>query len=219
MLLQPEEEDVLDGGGSSSIPSTETVPEFWPDVPVIAVNRHPVFPKFIKIVELNDEKLVDTVRRKVKLNQPYVGIFVKKDDDNTSEVVSSLEELYPVGTFAKVIELQDLGQKVRMVLMAHRRIRILEPTMEEKEPLVITKLSPEVEGEPAKTETVRIPVEEENKDTRVLIGRTENVVHQEFETTAEVKAMTQELIKTIRDIIALNPLYRDSLQQMLQHQV
>ena len=30
--------------------------------------------------------------------------------------------------------------------------------------------------------------------------------------------MTQELIKTIRDIIALNPLYRDSLQQMLQHQ-
>ena len=28
--------------------------------------------------------------------------------------------------------------------------------------------------------------------------------------------MTQEVIKTIRDIIALNPLYRDSLQQMLQ---
>ena len=52
-----EEEDVLDGGGNSSIPSTETVPDYWPDVPVIAVNRHPVFPKFIKIVELNDEKL------------------------------------------------------------------------------------------------------------------------------------------------------------------
>jgi Lon-like ATP-dependent protease len=29
-----------------------------------------------------------------------------------------------------------------------------------------------------------------------------------FETTEEVKAMTQEIIKTIRDIIALNPLYR-----------
>merc|ERR1740131_73632 len=28
--------------------------------------------------------------------------------------------------------------------------------------------------------------------------------------------MTQEVIKTIRDIISLNPLYRDSLQQMLQ---
>ena len=98
-----------------------------------------------------------------------------------------------------------------MVLMAHRRIRILDRTLEEREPLVITKLSPEVDGEPAKTETTRIPVKEDNKDPRILIGHTENVVHQEFETTAEVKAMTQELIKTIRDIIALNPLYRDEI--------
>jgi hypothetical protein len=42
----------------------------------------------------------------------------------------------------------------------------------------------------------------------VLLALTENVKHQEFETTEEVKAMTQEVIKTIRDIIALNPLYR-----------
>ena len=30
-----------------------------------------------------------------------------------------------------------------------------------------------------------------------------------------LKALTQELIKTIRDIISMNPLYRESLQQML----
>ena len=207
LLLQPQEdENDLEVGGNTAIPSTETVPDSWPSVPVIAVNRHPVFPKFIKIVELNDQKLVDIVRRKVKLNQPYVGIFVKKDDENTAEVVSSLDELYPVGTFAKVVELQDLGQKVRMVLMAHRRIRISERLTEEKEPLMINK------------EKEAAPVTPEDKDSRVLIGNTENVFHKEFETTEEVKAMTQELIKTIRDIIALNPLYRDSLQQMLQHQ-
>lgn len=211
----PEEDDLTGGGSSSSIPSTETVPDFWPTVPVIAVNRHPVFPKFIKIVELNDEKLVDIVRRKVKLNQPYVGIFVKKDDENTAEVVADVEDLYPIGTFAKVIELQDLGQKVRMVLMAHRRIRISDMTVEEKEPLVIPKLSlaSEETSEESKKEPAPPP-----EDPRVLICSTENVVHKDFETTAEVKAMTQELIKTIRDIIALNPLYRDSLQQMLQHQ-
>jgi Lon-like ATP-dependent protease len=41
------------------------------------VNRHPVFPKFIKIVEVTNKRLVDILRRKVKLNQPYCGIFVK----------------------------------------------------------------------------------------------------------------------------------------------
>jgi len=62
----------------------------------------------------------------------------------------------------------------------------------------------------------------------------ENVVHEKFKQTEEVKvcflyilfqlkiyifflvqALTQEVIKTIRDIINMNPLYRESLQQML----
>ena len=33
----------------------------------------------------------------------------------------------------------------------------------------------------------------------LLIGETENVIHDEYETTEEVKAMTQEVIKTIRN--------------------
>ena len=31
-----------------------------------------------------------------------------------------MSELYPTGTFAQIVELQDLGTRVRMVLMAHR---------------------------------------------------------------------------------------------------
>lgn len=49
----------------------------------------------------------------------------------------------------------------------------------------------------------------------VLMADVENVVHNKFRQTEEVKALTQEVIKTIRDIISLNPLYRDSLQQMM----
>ena len=56
--------------------------------------------------------MIEIIRRKVKLNQPYAGIFVKKSDENTDEVVRSLEEVYPVGTFAQIVELQDLGSRV-----------------------------------------------------------------------------------------------------------
>lgn len=49
----------------------------------------------------------------------------------------------------------------------------------------------------------------------LLMVEVENVVHNKFRQTEEVKALTQEVIKTIRDIISLNPLYRDSLQQMM----
>lgn len=49
----------------------------------------------------------------------------------------------------------------------------------------------------------------------LLMVEVENLVHNKFRQTEEVKALTQEVIKTIRDIISLNPLYRDSLQQMM----
>ena len=50
--------------------------------------------------------------------------------------------------------------------------------------------------------------EEEGEGRPILMMRTENVQHQPFKNTEEVKALTAEVIKTIRDIIALNPLYR-----------
>lgn len=49
----------------------------------------------------------------------------------------------------------------------------------------------------------------------VLMVETENIQHDNYKQTEEIKALTQEVIKTIRDIITMNPLYRESLQQML----
>ena len=159
--------------------------------------------------------MIEIIRRKVKLNQPYAGIFVKKSDENTDEVVTSLDDVYPVGTFAQIVELQDLGSRVRMVLMAHRRIRINDLVKEEPEPVPILTTD---DGVGVVDEEAKEPPQQSSSplEDKLFLGSTENVKHHEYETTEEIKAMTQEVIKTIRDIIALNPLYRDSLQQMLQ---
>lgn len=42
----------------------------------------------------------------------------------------------------------------------------------------------------------------------ILMVETENVVEKKFTTTEEMKAVTQELVKTIRELIQDNPLYR-----------
>lgn len=55
----------------------------------------------------------------------------------------------------------------------------------------------------------------EGEQQPVLMVEVENVKHEQFKQSEEVKALTQEVIKTIRDIITMNPLYRESLQQML----
>ncbi|KAF0306415.1 Lon protease, mitochondrial [Amphibalanus amphitrite] len=241
------------------LPAAVTVPEVWPNLPVIAINRNPVFPRFIKIVEVTNRSLMDLIRRKVKLNQPYAGIFLKKVE-NDDEVVSRLSEIHPVGTFVQIHELQDLGDKLRMIVMAHRRIRAVRPLPEDADsgldtaPPVsdnVLKLnfpafrasvtSPVESDEPPMSGLQRrrrrrrvqdspapaAPAQEEQETAEqeqeppqqqsgdLLMVRVENVTHEKFEHTEEVKALTQEIVKTVRDIIALNPLYRESVQQMV----
>ncbi|KAL7867087.1 hypothetical protein AOLI_G00149010 [Acnodon oligacanthus] len=210
------------------------VPEVFPNVPLIAVTRNPVFPRFIKIIEVKNKQLMDLLRRKVRLAQPYAGVFLKKDDGDESDVVESLDAVYNTGTFVQIHEMQDLGDKLRMIVMGHRRIQItkqldvdvdepVDSEGESKTPRRKSKRSRKdsdsladamverVQDAEFVVETVPLP-----NTNEVLMVEVDNVIHEEFQVTEEVKALTAEIVKTIRDIIALNPLYRESVLQMMQ---
>lgn len=218
------------GGGESPVITAltpMTIPDVFPHLPLIAVTRNPVFPRFIKIIEVKNKKLVELLRRKVRLAQPYAGVFLKRDDTNESDVVESLDEVYHTGTFVQIHEMQDLGDKLRMIVMGHRRIHIsrqleVEPEEAEAENKQKARRKPkrskkEAEEEPGARRQMEM-VAEPNSGApgEVLMVEVENVVHEDFQVTEEVKALTAEIVKTIRDIIALNPLYRESVLQMMQ---
>ncbi|XP_017127654.1 lon protease homolog, mitochondrial isoform X1 [Drosophila elegans] len=291
---------VLMSDRDPQLPATVAVPDVWPHVPLLAMRKNPLFPRFMKIVEVSNPIIMDLLRRKVKLNQPYVGVFLKKSDGE-EELVQNLNDVYSLGTFAQIQELQDLGDKLRMVVVAHRRIRITGQVVEDvprpkqakmttlhyplfniklqipaedqttdqaeaastksrsetarkprgrvprsraskiresaaaeemvqsqtlEQPLKAGKVEsvgspkPPKEGKPVEgTATNEAGAEGEATASAppppVLIVEVENVKEPSYKQTEEVKALTQEIIKTLRDIITMNPLYRESLQQML----
>lgn len=260
------------------------VPEKWPILPVIAVSRNPVFPKFIKLLEISEPSLMELIRRKIRLSQPYAGVFLKRIDSNENEVVEKLDELHQVGTFVQIHEVEDMGDKIRMIVMAHRRIEILNQVMDDPapEPIISTTTPPtsalngnriknrffkktksklnkslgSVFGSDSSTanqadenakssdsgisdpesdsvstsssqediskqsdgnnENVK-PAEADAQDTKnkVLLVEVENHIHHPYEPTEELKAVIQECIQTIRDITTLNPLYKESIAQLL----
>uniref|UniRef100_A0AAQ5YU96 Lon protease homolog, mitochondrial n=1 Tax=Amphiprion ocellaris TaxID=80972 RepID=A0AAQ5YU96_AMPOC len=176
------------------------VPEVFPNVPLIAVSRNPVFPRFIKIIEVKNKALMELLRRKVRLAQPYAGVFMKRDDANESDVVESLDAIYSTGTFVQIHEMQDLGEKLRMIVMGHRRL----------DTLLLVPLNFGI------SEADLSPALQPLPSSNILMVEVDNVQHEHFTVTEEVKALTAEIVKTIRDIIALNPLYRESVLQMMQ---
>ncbi|XP_071964828.1 lon protease homolog, mitochondrial-like [Antedon mediterranea] len=199
-----------------------TVPDELSPIPVIAVNRNPVFPKFVKMVEVSDKTLIDLIRRKFKLNQPYAGVFLRKEDsEENADVVDSLDHIYQVGTFVQIHEMQDLGEKLRMIVTGHRRISITglvdHLEIEEKEKTNTENDRKEQdEAETASGEAAKEEAAAEEAAKGVLMVDVENISHHPFKTSEEIKALTAEVVKTIRDIISLNPLYRESVAQMIQ---
>ncbi|XP_049732470.1 lon protease homolog, mitochondrial isoform X3 [Elephas maximus indicus] len=218
------------GGGEGPVITALTpmmIPDVFPHLPLIAVTRNPVFPRFIKIIEVKNKKLVELLRRKVRLAQPYAGVFLKRDDSSESDVVESLDEIYHTGTFVQIHEMQDLGDKLRMIVMGHRRIHInRQLEVEPEEPEAENKQKPrrkpkrskkEVEEDLSAKSQMEVVLDPgPDAPNEVLMVEVENVAHEDFQVTEEVKALTAEIVKTIRDIIALNPLYRESVLQMMQ---
>ena len=40
---------------------------------------------------------------------------------NEAETISSLDDIYQVGAFVQITEFYDMGDKIRMVVLGHRR--------------------------------------------------------------------------------------------------
>lgn len=189
------------------------------------------------MIEISDPALIMLIKQKVRLNQPYAGVFLRKDDSVEKDTVSSLDEVYQVGTFVQIHEAQDIGHRMRLIVMAHRRIRITKEVSEDN--IVTEELTDPKKGRrkfrrngrptsdpptPAESTAPDITTEEaeplaaknDNLSHKVLMVEVENVIHDKFETNEEMKAVIQEIVKTVRDIIALNPLYKESIKQVMQ---
>ncbi|KAJ7365796.1 Lon protease mitochondrial [Desmophyllum pertusum] len=185
------------------------VPDVFPEVPLLPVHRNPVFPRFVKMMEISDKQLMGLIRVKTRLAQPYAGAFLKKEDSNEAETISNLDDIYQVGSFVQITELYDMGDKIRMVVLGHRRIKITGIHEYSSSHSEAADTSADLLVEP--------PLQENIVTTKpILMVKVENVLHEPFKVTEEVKALSAEVIKTIRDIISLNPLYKEFLAQLIE---
>ncbi|XP_052280606.1 lon protease homolog, mitochondrial-like isoform X2 [Dreissena polymorpha] len=233
--------------------TTTTIPDYFPNIPVIAINRNPVFPRFVKLIEVNDKKLVDLIKRKVKLNLPYAGIFLKTNDSHDKDVVESLSDLHKVGMFVQIKEMRELQDRLQMWVEGHRRISIVRQLPEEVElqndmaaltnhlgEQISKKKGARKSRKERRLEKVNggngghVDVQPEAGMTEessaregmlnttimsdVLMVETENTPDEPFTSDMKLKALTAEVVKTIKDIMALNPLYREHLYHIIQGQ-
>lgn len=166
---------------------------------ILPTTRKPVFPYFISTILLRHEKTIDAlvnhVNESAKLSIPaYLGVFLRNSQAETveddkgiitrvPEVIESTNDIYEVGTFSHIINLQKQGDSSALLfVMGHRRITLKE----------ITSYGSPIMG--SVTHWKKQVVSPEN-------------------STPKIKAYSNEVISVARELISLNPLAREHLNQ------
>lgn len=98
--------------------------------------KKPVFPGFIFTLSLRDEETIDALLRNNETSGGYVGVFYRKDQANIveppagtvfkdqSNIITSVDQICRVGTFAKIQSATRLDSTLNCVLIGHRRITL-----------------------------------------------------------------------------------------------
>ena len=105
-------------------PTAEPEVEQIQVLPLVALRDTVIFPEMIVPLQVGRDRSVKALDRAVRTSQP-VALITQRS--NETEEVNSVDELYPIGTLAKiaqVIRLQD--GTIRAIVQGQRRIRLLD---------------------------------------------------------------------------------------------
>ncbi|KXS21509.1 ATP-dependent protease La [Gonapodya prolifera JEL478] len=234
--------------GSLTPATTETssslekppVPKDYPQLLAIPLTRRPLFPGFYKTVYIKDPAVISAIHDLVARRQPYVAVFMTKDENFEPDIVTDMEQMHRIGVFAQIANVYASGPDnagLTVLLYPHRRIRAnglvlpeklvqggaVNGSEKEKMAAVEKILTPEaaVEESPDSNEvedgvddplSIYDPINLPLSKFDVSLTNVENLLDEPYNPdTPLVKAITNEMLNVMKEISQLNPLFRDQI--------
>src|SRR5918992_1395367 len=115
-------------------------------LPLVALRDTVIFPEMIVPLQVGRDRSVKALDRAVRLSQP-VALVTQRSSEQ--EEISSVEELYTIGTLAKIAQVIRLqAGTIRAIVQGQRRIRLLD--LVQSEPHLEARVEL-IEDEQAKT--------------------------------------------------------------------
>jgi len=114
------------------------VPKEYPQVMALPLTRRPLFPGFYKTLFVKDPKAISAINDLMARKQPFISVFMTKDETFDGDVVNDMSQIYDVGVFAQISNVYHSGpdnKGLTVLLYPHRRIKIknLIPPLKKEE--------------------------------------------------------------------------------------
>ncbi|KAJ3310549.1 ATP-dependent Lon protease pim1 [Boothiomyces sp. JEL0838] len=185
----------------------DNVPEKVSKLLAIPLTRRPLFPGFYKSLYIKDPKVILAIQELVNNGQPYIGIFLAKDENSEKDVADSLNDVEKIGVFCQITNTYQTGpdnSSLTVVVYPHRRIRITDIS-------VGKEAENTEESSPVKIDPSNSILDRLNK-LSLPVATVENLINQPYNSENRlIKATTSEIINVMKEISQSNPLLRDQI--------
>lgn len=233
--------DGTDGGGNGSfMPSRmgfgDEAPKY-PHLIGLPVVGRPLFPGVLSSITLTDPTTIEAMEKLSRDGTGYVGVFLRKDASSgvsenglvldTPEIITDPKDLFGVGTFAQIHRVhRGVGFTGASNLHAH-------PTKQEWDSLSRNSDSTsgnesmgeeEIGDESASPASVLLythrridmkSVENVGPPIDLLVSHWDRLQYNpkgDSKVDDTIRALTNEVLTTIREVASLNPLFREHMQ-------
>ena len=185
-------------GESSDKMDRIKIPEQYPQLLAVPLTRRPLFPGFYKSLHIKDPQVIKAIQSLVERRQPYIGVFLAKDDKADSDVVSDTSQINTMGVFCQITNTYQTGPdnaSLTVVVYPHRRIRISS---------LVQPGSEDASG--------FLPINAPLLEHQVPLANVDNLSDEPYDQDNRlIKAITSEIINVLKEISQLNPLLRDQI--------
>ncbi|EPY54201.1 lon protease Lon1 [Schizosaccharomyces cryophilus OY26] len=222
---QANDSSKLDSSEKKKDSSKNAIPEIYPQLLALPIVRRPLFPGFYKAIVTKDPSVSEAIKELIKKRQPYIGAFLHKDENADTDVITDINQVYPVGVFAQITSIfptKNAGETaLTAVLYPHRRIRITELLP----PKYLTNATADIKEAKQVGESKELTIDDKSEDSsdvestasmlqdyNVSVVNVENVHNLPFSRQNPViKALAGEIMSTFKEIATLSHIFREQI--------
>ena len=186
----------------------QTVPDLK-QVLALPIQQKPLFPGIYAPIRVQDVDTIESIKSLQRQGTPYVGVFLHNPENSSSSenspfsssgiverALTSTNEIHSVGALAQfqvaptntTIEGKDETNDMHLVLSHHRRIRVTDS----------------LHNDPDSNKPLEVKIETLKREDL------------KSDSTPEIKALSNEVFSTLREVISMNPMLRDQVQYFVE---
>ncbi|KAJ2080399.1 ATP-dependent Lon protease pim1 [Coemansia sp. RSA 988] len=225
------------------------IPDSYPNVMMLPITRRPLFPSLYKSIQVQDPQVIGALKELVERGEPYVATFMLKNDEQDVDSIKDMDEVHDIGVFSRIMSIyvspNPEDKHLTVALYPWRRVRMKRILEKKSDAAADDSASSSEKGGDLQTTTKAVVLEDATQPTGVRAGdsgsdaatakkvldsikseydftalEVENVEDEPYDAKdATISATMSEIVSVLREITAMNPMFREQIHHFASAQV